>query len=461
MENVVLPEINAVASLTVRNIPIDQLRPNPWNRTQFDPDAMKELVNSIKAGGVCDPLIVRPMGDPPGQTFEIASGNRRWLAAKQVGLSEVPCLIEDLSDEQVCDMNIITNVQREDLSPLELARMVNAYMTQFKKNQQEAAERFGKSLTWVSQLLSFLKLSTSKDENFKALKLGWDQLRALKGAGEDLQQRITKELQEGKIKPQQVARRVNQLKFSPGSRRSDEGMQHPPPSPTAAMGNRPEGPGTTDAQVAPLYPVPKLDPAAPATQQGFWGSLLSAAGQDQLDRILPWWSRTGTVIRERFTVQWFKRHKSVALIAGLLALWFMWGIVEAIFPFVAAPFRWVRSHTFTRPAVVVTQTAPEPASRLTLSSLSSVPVPTGLKAELIDGHRLRFSWNAVGPGYRYNIYSRVARLGAYDKETPVPTPKTTGVWTPYNNKKFEFVITAVDKDDRESAYSIPIEVDLQ
>ena len=80
---------------------------------------------------------------------------------------------------------------------------------------------------------------------------------------------------------------------------------------------------------------------------------LRQAGQDQLDRILPWWGQSGTLIRERFTVAWFKRHTIGTFLAGLLALWFLWGIADALFPYISAPFRWaptLRPQTPRRPS---------------------------------------------------------------------------------------------------------------
>ena len=124
------------------SIPVDQLQPNPWNRTQFDPEGLKGLADTIKRRRVLEKIIVRPLPAPPptqplphegggGMFYEICSGNRRWEAAKLAGLTEVPCVVKDLTDEQVSEMNVISNIQREDVPPLEMARMVKAHMDQF------------------------------------------------------------------------------------------------------------------------------------------------------------------------------------------------------------------------------------------------------------------------------------------------------------------------------------------
>src|SRR5579872_1393109 len=175
MENAPVPAA-APAETQIRNIPIEKVQPNPWNRKTFDPVALQELTGSIKNNGIKEPLIVRPKGD----CYEIASGNRRWLAAKEARLKEVPCYVQDLSDEQVAEDNIELNIQREDVSPLELARMVHEYAEKFGKTQEQTAQKFGKSRPWVTELVGFLALSTDVRKNVKALTLGWNQLRALK-----------------------------------------------------------------------------------------------------------------------------------------------------------------------------------------------------------------------------------------------------------------------------------------
>src|SRR5438309_1162985 len=95
----------------------------------------RPLTNSIKESGIKEPPIVRPLQDG---TFQIASGHRRWLAAQKAGLKEIRCWIQALTDEEVARDNIALNIQREDLPPLEMARMVDNYISQFDKSQQEA-----------------------------------------------------------------------------------------------------------------------------------------------------------------------------------------------------------------------------------------------------------------------------------------------------------------------------------
>src|SRR5262245_23986319 len=132
-----MPETSA----SVQTIPLEKLTPNPWNRNVFDPAAMADLVASIKAVGIKEPLIARPL---PDGRYQIASGHRRWLAAKEAGLKEVPCQVLPLTDDAVAEDNITINIQRENIPPLELARMLSEYMKQFGKTQEQTAEKFGK-----------------------------------------------------------------------------------------------------------------------------------------------------------------------------------------------------------------------------------------------------------------------------------------------------------------------------
>ncbi len=205
--------------LVVQSIPVTQLQPNPWNRTVFDPAALAELAKSIRAEGIREPLLVRLISSSPAASgrgsimYQIASGNRRWLAAQKVGLEKVPCLVEQLSDEQVAEDNITMNIQRENIPPLELAGMIQTFMEKFGKSQAEAARTFGKSKSWVSELLSFLKLPAVVLKKFKALNLGWIPLRAIKTLPPEVAAKIGVELSNGTLTPRRIVKRCNQFLY--------------------------------------------------------------------------------------------------------------------------------------------------------------------------------------------------------------------------------------------------------
>lgn len=222
-----MPNLIKTQERAVRYVPTDHIHPNPWNRTVFDPAALDELAKSIKAEGIREPLILRILGK---DRYEIASGNRRWLAAQKVGLKEAPCLVETLSDEQVAEDNIVMNIQREDIPPLELARMVKAYMATFKKKQVDAARSFGKSKAWVSMLLSYLDMASPEAiKKFSTLNLGWHQLQAIRSLGTDLATIIGTELSDGSLTPRRIIKRCNQLLYGRHTTKGGFAPGVPPP----------------------------------------------------------------------------------------------------------------------------------------------------------------------------------------------------------------------------------------
>lgn len=130
---------------------------NPQQPRQvFEPAQLAELTDSIKKRGVLQPVLLRPRA---GGRYEIVAGERRWRAAKEAGLSEVPALVEDLSDGEALEIAIIENIQRADLNPVEEARAYNRLATEFSLTQQDIAERVGKERATVANSLRILKLA--------------------------------------------------------------------------------------------------------------------------------------------------------------------------------------------------------------------------------------------------------------------------------------------------------------
>ncbi len=213
------PTTNSLDAVLFRKLPIDQLKPNPWNRKVFSPEGIQSLAVTVKSRGIQEPLIVRPASD--GQGYEIASGNRRYLAAQQAGLKEVPCLVQTFSDTDIQDKNILANMDREDTPPLELARMLKERMNAGSLTQDQVVALYGKSQQWSSELLGFLGLPQEVIENTTAVVLGIRGLRAIKGlSNKDLQVQVAQELKEGKIKPEQVEKRCNELNKKPKQKSS-------------------------------------------------------------------------------------------------------------------------------------------------------------------------------------------------------------------------------------------------
>lgn len=143
-------------------LPVDLLQRGKYQpRIDMHPDTLQELADSIRAQGVVQPIVVRPVSAAvPGQPlrYEIIAGERRWRAAQMAGLHEIPAVIRQVNDEAAVAMALIENIQREDLNPLEEARALDRLIKEFDMTHQTAADAVGRSRAAVSNLLRLLEL---------------------------------------------------------------------------------------------------------------------------------------------------------------------------------------------------------------------------------------------------------------------------------------------------------------
>ncbi len=142
-------------------IPIEYIQRGKYQpRRDMHQEALEELANSIKAQGVMQPIIVRPIGERDGHaTYEIIAGERRWRATQLAGLDKIPAIIRDVSDETTIAMALIENIQREDLNPMEEAVALKRLQDEFELTHQQVAEAVGKSRTTVTNLLRLIGLT--------------------------------------------------------------------------------------------------------------------------------------------------------------------------------------------------------------------------------------------------------------------------------------------------------------
>ena len=124
-------------------------------RKNFDEDSLQELCDSIKQVGLIQPILVQDRKDH----YEIIAGERRWRAAKMAGLKEIPVIIRDYSDQEIMEISLIENIQREDLNPIEEAQAYKRLLTEFHLKQDEVAERVSKSRAAVTNSIRLLKLT--------------------------------------------------------------------------------------------------------------------------------------------------------------------------------------------------------------------------------------------------------------------------------------------------------------
>ena len=171
--------IEEIASTSAVKLKIMDIEPNrDQPRKIFDEDALAELADSIATHGVIQPLLVRPM---PDGSYQLVAGERRWRASRMAGLTEVPVVIKELSDDEAMALALIENLQREDLNAIEEAQGIKALMDTLSLTQDEAAERVGKSRPAVANALRLLKLPDSVIALVSDGKLSPGHARALLG----------------------------------------------------------------------------------------------------------------------------------------------------------------------------------------------------------------------------------------------------------------------------------------
>ena len=142
----------------IHEVSIDEIEPNPHQpRTRFEPASLVELATSIREHGVIQPLIVAERPDQP-QRFWLIAGERRWRAARQAGLSVVPAVVREASSQQLLELALVENLQRDDLSPLEEAAAFTTLIDQFSLTQAQVAYRVGKSRSAVANAVRLLGL---------------------------------------------------------------------------------------------------------------------------------------------------------------------------------------------------------------------------------------------------------------------------------------------------------------
>ena len=171
--------IEEIASTSAVKLKIMDIEPNrDQPRKIFDEDALAELADSIAKHGVIQPLLVRSM---PDGSYQLVAGERRWRASRMAGLTEVPVVIKELSDDEAMALALIENLQREDLNAIEEAQGIKALMDTLSLTQDEAAERVGKSRPAVANALRLLKLPDSVIALVSDGKLSPGHARALLG----------------------------------------------------------------------------------------------------------------------------------------------------------------------------------------------------------------------------------------------------------------------------------------
>lgn len=162
---------------SVTTLKISDIEPNKNQpRTTFDDEALRELADSIREHGIIQPLVVRPI---EGNVYQIVAGERRWRAARMVGLSEAPVVIRELDDSQTLELAIIENLQREDLNVIELASGYKSLIDEYGMTQEQVAKRVGKSRPDVANTVRLLSLPESVMRHIRSGKISKGHAKAL------------------------------------------------------------------------------------------------------------------------------------------------------------------------------------------------------------------------------------------------------------------------------------------
>lgn len=203
-------EEKSTGERTVRLSKVEPNRSQP--RKKFDEDALIELSESIKQYGVLQPLLVSDKKD----YYEIIAGERRWRAAKMAGLKEIPVIIKEFSDEEVVEISLIENIQREDLNPIEEAQAYKRLLEEFSLKQDEIADKVSKSRTAVTNSLRLLKLDEKVQQMLTDDMISAGHARALLAlpTGE-LQIKTAQKIFDEKLNVRETEKLVRQMTTTP------------------------------------------------------------------------------------------------------------------------------------------------------------------------------------------------------------------------------------------------------
>ncbi len=175
------PDSETSSEEGLKNLPVEHLQRGQYQpRVDMRQDSLEELAESIKAQGVVQPIVARPIGKKKGiQRYEIVAGERRWRAAQMAGLAEIPAVVRNVPDESAIAMALIENIQRENLNPLEEARALDRLIREFDLTHAEAAKAVGRSRASVSNLLRLQELSDKVKPLLEDRQLEMGHARAL------------------------------------------------------------------------------------------------------------------------------------------------------------------------------------------------------------------------------------------------------------------------------------------
>ncbi len=204
-------DVRPQGSSTINEIPLSQIEANPNQpRREFDENALHELANSIREIGIIQPITLRQVDE---DRFQIIAGERRWRASQIAGLTAIPAYIRTIKDENVMEMALVENIQREDLNAIEIALAYEHLLSSTGMTQEKVAERVGKSRTAIANYLRLLKLPAQVQMALQNKEIDMGHARALLAIDSpSLQVKLFKEIQKNGYSVRKVEEMVQKLK---------------------------------------------------------------------------------------------------------------------------------------------------------------------------------------------------------------------------------------------------------
>ena len=215
----------------IREIQIDLIQPGRQQpRTTFDQAKLEELAQSIRTTGIIQPLLVRPSGG----LFELVAGERRWRAAQLAGLARIPAIVREIPDDNLLELALIENIQREELNPVEEANAYKRLIESLDLTQDEVARRVGRDRTFITNYLRVLKLPTDIQNLLEHDKLTFGHARALLSVPDPItQRRLAQKILKHNWSVRETERRVRNLSRE-ADRPTQKSTEHADPNVRAA-----------------------------------------------------------------------------------------------------------------------------------------------------------------------------------------------------------------------------------
>ncbi len=211
-------------SAAMRDLPLEKIQRGQYQpRLRIDPESLQELADSIRAQGVVQPIVVRPVGDG----YELVAGERRWRAAQLAGLSEIPAVIRQIPDQAAAAMALIENIQRENLNPLEEANALQRLIDEFGMTHQQTAESVGRSRAAVTNLLRLRELEEPTKRLLEEGRLEMGHARALLALSGEVQTQAAQHVVAKSLSVRETERYVNLLKNPPARTESPARVRSP------------------------------------------------------------------------------------------------------------------------------------------------------------------------------------------------------------------------------------------